>query len=438
MPQGQPGLQGRRRAGQQPARPLHLRLPAPDPGQPGQRRIGPRRMRQPDGADPRSLERHHPRQQRRGGSRSDGGASMNAPELITPPDEEVVAGNLLSYYEAIENASLGMLEAARTGDWDRVVKLEGACAVLIARLKHASADHPMGPTEQALKSRIMQRILVNDAEIRNLAEPWINELGSMMNGGTDPDKIPCPHPNMQRPRASQASLDDFRLSSSSEVEAMLQRMEAERCLVTLSTPDGLTFTTLLWGIDAPRGLISFSGDSTDTSLRSLLESDEIVAVVYLDRIKVQFDVEDLVQVKGQQHDVLNARMPSELFRFQRRSAFRVEPFAQHGPPATFSHPALPDMKVSLRVLDVSLSGVALFLPENVPAIEAGVQVNDCMLHFDGETELEVNLLIHYRTALHPDTRGARLGCEFVRINGQDRALQHYINQTQKRRIVLAS
>ena len=50
---------------------------------------------------------------------------MNAPELITAPDEEVVAGNLLSYYQAIENASLGMLEAARTGDWDRVVKLEG-------------------------------------------------------------------------------------------------------------------------------------------------------------------------------------------------------------------------------------------------------------------------------------------------------------------------
>lgn len=242
---------------------------------------------------------------------------------------------------------------------------------------------------------------------------------------------------MPMSRASQASLDDFRLSSTSEVESMLQRMEAERCLVTLSTPDGLSFTTLLWGIDAPRGVISFSGDSTDTALRSLLESDEILAVVYLDRIKVQFDVDDLVQVKGQQHDVLNARMPSELFRFQRRSAFRVEPFAQHGPTATFRHPALPDMKVSLRVLDVSLSGVALFLPENIPAIEAGVQINDCMLHFDGETELEVNLLIHYRTALHPDTRGARLGCEFVRINGQDRALQHYINQTQKRRIVLA-
>lgn len=242
---------------------------------------------------------------------------------------------------------------------------------------------------------------------------------------------------MQMSRASQASLDDFRLSASAEVQTMLQRMEAERCLVTLSTPDGLTFTTLLWGIDVPRGVISFSGDSTDTTLRSLLQSDEIVAVAYLDRVKVQFDVDELVQVKGQQHDVLNARLPTEVFRFQRRSAFRVEPFAQHGPTATFRHPAMPDMKVSLRVLDVSLSGVALFLPENVPTIQAGVLINDCTLHLDGETELEVNLLMHYRTPLHPDTRGARLGCEFVQIDGQDRALQHYINQTQKRRIVLA-
>jgi len=105
---------------------------------------------------------------------------MNAPELMSATDDEVLGNNLLGYYEAIETASLDMLEAARTGDWDRVVKLEGACAVLIARLKHAASEHPMGPSEQALKARIMQRILTNDAEIRNLAEPWLNELSHMV------------------------------------------------------------------------------------------------------------------------------------------------------------------------------------------------------------------------------------------------------------------
>jgi flagellar protein FliT len=114
---------------------------------------------------------------------------MNTPELITAHDEDILHGNLLSYYEAIENASHDMLTAARAGDWDTVVKLEGACAVLIAQLKHASEDHPLGPDEAALKTRIMQRILVNDAEIRNLAEPWINDLSRMMGNATDPSKM---------------------------------------------------------------------------------------------------------------------------------------------------------------------------------------------------------------------------------------------------------
>ena len=109
---------------------------------------------------------------------------MNAPELITASEEEVRSQGLLSYYEAIEHASQDMLEAARSGDWDTVVRLEGACAVLIARLKMAAGEQPMGAEEAALKGRIMHRILVNDAEIRNLAEPWINDL-SRMNSPPD-------------------------------------------------------------------------------------------------------------------------------------------------------------------------------------------------------------------------------------------------------------
>ena len=42
--------------------------------------------------------------------------------------------HLLSYYEALEKASADMLCAAREADWDQVVKLEGACVLLIAQL----------------------------------------------------------------------------------------------------------------------------------------------------------------------------------------------------------------------------------------------------------------------------------------------------------------
>ena len=89
---------------------------------------------------------------------------------------------LLNYYEAIEKASQDMLEAARSGNWDHVVKLEGACAVLIAQLKNAAQSSHLMQNEAKEKSRIMQRILLNDAEIRHLAEPWLEDLDHMLGG----------------------------------------------------------------------------------------------------------------------------------------------------------------------------------------------------------------------------------------------------------------
>ena len=111
---------------------------------------------------------------------------MNPESPPIPPDSIGAApqssSDLLNYYEAIERASADMLEAARLGRWDQVVKLEGACAVLISQLKGAATRQRLAPEEAQLKSRIMQRILVNDAEIRTLAEPWLEDLDQMLAG----------------------------------------------------------------------------------------------------------------------------------------------------------------------------------------------------------------------------------------------------------------
>lgn len=89
--------------------------------------------------------------------------------------------SLLDYYRAIENASQRMLEAARSEDWDQIVHLEGTCAVLIAQLRHKSRTLQLAPDERKEKSRIMQRILRTDAEIRVLAEPWLSDLEQLMD-----------------------------------------------------------------------------------------------------------------------------------------------------------------------------------------------------------------------------------------------------------------
>jgi flagellar protein FliT len=90
--------------------------------------------------------------------------------------------SLLSYYEAIEQASADMLDAARSGNWDHVIKLEGACVLLISQLKNAARADKLSGEETQFKSRIMKRVLVNDAEIRHLAEPWMEDLDQMIGG----------------------------------------------------------------------------------------------------------------------------------------------------------------------------------------------------------------------------------------------------------------
>lgn len=91
---------------------------------------------------------------------------------------------LIDYYEAIERASNDMLQAARQGDWNEVVRIEGACAVLISKLRSASQGITLDADQVRRKSRIMQRILINDAEIRHLVEPWLEEIDGMLGGST--------------------------------------------------------------------------------------------------------------------------------------------------------------------------------------------------------------------------------------------------------------
>ncbi len=80
---------------------------------------------------------------------------------------------LIDYYRAIEDSSRKMLDAAKAEDWDEVVRLEGACAVLIEQLRYRSRSEDLLPEQRAEKTGIMQRILSNDAQVRHLAEPWL-------------------------------------------------------------------------------------------------------------------------------------------------------------------------------------------------------------------------------------------------------------------------
>ena len=89
---------------------------------------------------------------------------------------------LIDYYKAIEDSSARMLEAARAADWDSVVRYEAACAVLIEQLRYKAQSEELDAAARVEKSLIMRRILQNDAQIRDMAEPWLTELEDQARG----------------------------------------------------------------------------------------------------------------------------------------------------------------------------------------------------------------------------------------------------------------
>lgn len=230
------------------------------------------------------------------------------------------------------------------------------------------------------------------------------------------------------------ALDAFRVGAPAEIQSYLRRLSDANAPVVLNAPDGTHVTTSVWTIDAAGGRIGFAADARDERLQQLLLADEIVAVAYLDSIKLQWDVQGAMLVLGGTSSALRCAMPTQLYRFQRRNAYRVRPLPR---PVPFAHLPNPDdesQRLSLRVLDVSIGGCALLLPPQAPSIELGATLAGVMLELDIETRLAVTLVVHHLGPVPAPQQGQRAGCGMVRLPGDvERLLQRFIDQTQKKR-----
>ncbi|WP_088281818.1 flagellar brake protein [Ideonella sp. A 288] len=230
----------------------------------------------------------------------------------------------------------------------------------------------------------------------------------------------------------------FRVDATREIIALLRELNETGSPVQLSAPGGAHMSTVIWSVDVTGHRISMRAEPDDPQLSQLIDANEATAVAYLEAVKLQFDVNDLVLVRGARACALQARMPQAMHRFQRRQAFRVRPQMRTAPTAVMRHPAMPDMQLALRVLDVSIGGCSLLLPDDVPPLAAGGQVRGVVFELSPDAHFVATLQVHHVTSIRPDATGVRLGCEFVRLGADhERMLQRYIDQTQKRHRLLS-
>ena len=84
-------------------------------------------------------------------------------------------------YEDLAIKSAAMVDAARRSDWNSVISIEQECSVLIGELKTQVETTPPNPESRHRKAQIIRRMLIEDAEIRDLAQPQLASLASLIS-----------------------------------------------------------------------------------------------------------------------------------------------------------------------------------------------------------------------------------------------------------------
>ncbi|MFN3860333.1 MAG: flagellar brake protein [Roseateles sp.] len=235
----------------------------------------------------------------------------------------------------------------------------------------------------------------------------------------------------------EAAPEEFRVAAAAEIAAYLQQLQREGATVLLSGPPGQSLASRIVVLDAAANVLGLEiGADPNGVSQALVAVGEITAVAYIGAIKLQFELDDAVLVSGEQGAVLRSSLPERLYRFQRRQSFRVQPAG-----SIYPRVLLPDGLKSgraLRVLDISIGGVALALPPGPTPLPVGEVANKLTLELDRLTALRVALLPHHVSPISGDTGGLQqLGAAFVDLDATaTRSLQVYVDQTQKRRRLL--
>lgn len=231
---------------------------------------------------------------------------------------------------------------------------------------------------------------------------------------------------------------EFRITSEVEIRALLKQLCDRAAPIMMSGSDGSSYQSRIWSIDSQKNVVAFAADPHDSRLQALTESNEITAVGFLESVKVQFDVYSLMLVHNGKQSALHSNYPREVYRFQRRNSFRVKPLLSSSPVARFRHPDDPELQLDLRLLDVSVGGCALFMPQGIPPLQPGVVIDPVRIELDADTRVLVKLRLQHVTSFNPDSQGVRLGMEMIHMSADvERTLIRFVDQTQRRRRYLA-
>ena len=99
------------------------------------------------------------------------------------------ASQVITNYELLSVLTGQMREAAVQGEWDQLISIELQRSKLVATMKPVDAEVKLDEAARQRKIQLINKILADDAEIRNHTQVWMGQLQLSMQSNRQEQRL---------------------------------------------------------------------------------------------------------------------------------------------------------------------------------------------------------------------------------------------------------
>jgi flagellar protein FliT len=107
----------------------------------------------------------------------------------TQAREQMSVAQVIENYEILAALTAQMRIAAEHGNWEELISIEKQCDSLLARMKKIDAETNLDETTRRHKNQLIQKILADEDEIRNLTHEWMEQLQNQISSNRQEQRL---------------------------------------------------------------------------------------------------------------------------------------------------------------------------------------------------------------------------------------------------------
>lgn len=235
------------------------------------------------------------------------------------------------------------------------------------------------------------------------------------------------------PEPDSPDLEPYLIRSPGETQSLLLRMADSECPVTVyAGTDGGFAVGALEARSAQREGFAIRLPPSELALLERAKARTWIHVLFFEGVKVQFRTPPgrLQDSKVASSPVL-VDYPKEVLRLQRRETFRVKTPITSRPVCLIPLTDGDTKYESLRVMNISLGGLAVMsYPRDLHLVE-GTVLRDCYLDLPGVGPINVAIRVVNLYESPNSRESRRFGCQFTELLPQARLMvQRYVNKVE--------